>query len=55
LFGFLAVPDERYLTGLIAFATLYGIFSINEMVEYITWEQILTLLHWDRGKSRCAG
>jgi len=55
LFGVLVIPEERYLTGLITFATLYGIFSINETMECVTWGQIITLLHWNRGRSRCVG
>ena len=33
LFGLLATPDYQYLTGLFAFATLYGLFSIDYAVD----------------------
>jgi len=49
LFGIFTIPDYRYLMGLIAFATLYGIFSINETIEHIRWGRIIALLHWNRG------
>jgi len=34
LFGLLATPDYQYLMGLFAFATLYGVFSIDYAVEH---------------------
>jgi hypothetical protein len=45
LFGILVIPDYRYLMGFIVFATLYGITSINEIVENMRWGQILALMH----------
>ena len=44
LFGVLVIPDERYLTGFITFATLYGIISIEEAIEHIPWGRFGALL-----------
>jgi hypothetical protein len=45
LFGIIVVPDYRYLMGFIAFATLYGIISIDDAVEHRAWKNILTIMH----------
>jgi hypothetical protein len=45
LFGVVAIPGSRYLTGLITFASLYGIFSIDEALNHITWKQIVTFFY----------
>jgi hypothetical protein len=51
LFGIFTIPDYRYLMGLIAFATLYGIMSIDETIEHVTWEQVAALLRRGGEKS----
>jgi hypothetical protein len=38
-FGLLVIPSTQFLMGLIAFATLYGIVSINEFFERDLWLQ----------------
>jgi hypothetical protein len=50
-FGILATPDYRYLMGFIAFATLYGIISIDEAIESTAWRKMITVLQHGREKS----
>ncbi|MBI4532289.1 MAG: hypothetical protein HY709_12300, partial [Candidatus Latescibacteria bacterium] len=41
LFGILIIPNPPYLLGFIAFATLYGIVSINHTIESGVWRDRL--------------
>jgi MFS family permease len=54
-FSIIAIPDYRYLMGFIAFATLYGIISIDDAIEHVAWKKIITIMHRGREKSRCVG
>jgi MFS family permease len=54
-FGIIAIPDYRYLMGFLAFATLYGIISIDDAIEHNAWKKITTMMYRGREKSRCAG
>jgi len=52
-FGIIAIPDYRYLMGFLAFATLYGVISIDDAIEHVAWKKIITIMHHGREKSRC--
>jgi hypothetical protein len=55
LFGIIAVPDYRYLMGFIAFATLYGIVSLDDAIEHLGWKKMIAMMHRGKGKSTCVG
>ncbi|MEW5705272.1 MAG: hypothetical protein AB1743_00445 [Actinomycetota bacterium] len=40
LYGLLVIPNTCYLLGLVAFATVYGIVSINHAIEQGAWQDI---------------
>ncbi|MBE0447663.1 MAG: hypothetical protein IBX64_06130 [Actinobacteria bacterium] len=44
LFGILVTPNPAYLLGFIAFATIYGIVSINHAIECGAWRDITARL-----------
>ncbi|MBE0447664.1 MAG: hypothetical protein IBX64_06135 [Actinobacteria bacterium] len=45
LFGILVTPNPAYLLGFIAFATIYGIVSINHAIEHGAWRDIAAALN----------
>lgn len=54
LFGFLAVPSLSYAMGFITLAILYGVFSVDEAFNHLTWKQIVTFFYRKVKKPLCA-
>jgi len=55
LFGLLVIPHPRYLLGFMAFATLYGVVSVDHALETRANRQVEEVpLRWQR-RTACAG